>query len=140
MAAKYTGMALLGAVIGAVVAGTTLAVAGLMAPAGYSWDGTGVAVLATVGTAAAMTVVGAGIGGAVGNAPAALTGTYVVLLVALNILRGVKPAWAGNVDPLQAIADLIQGGPGVARPLAILAAWLLAAAAAGIAATRRRAV
>lgn len=41
MTAKYAGAALLGAVIGAVVAGTTLGVAALMGPAGYSWTAPG---------------------------------------------------------------------------------------------------
>lgn len=87
-----------------------------------------------------MTVVGAGIGGAVGNVAAALTGTYVVLLVAISILHGVRPGWAENIDPLSSISDLIEGGPGVTRPLAVLAAWLVAATTAGVVATRRRAV
>src|SRR5919197_1463729 len=93
--AKYAGTAVLGAVITAIVAGSTLAVA----------------------------VIGAGIGAAVANAPAALTGTYVLLLVAMNLLRAVKPSWANHIDPLQNMADLISRQGVAAAHIAVLAGW-----------------
>jgi hypothetical protein len=139
LTAKYAGTALLGAVVSAVVVGSTLAVAALGTGAGFSWAGTGVAVAATIGAGAALTVVGAGIGAAVGNAPAALTGTYLVLLVAINILNGAKPSWGKHVDPLSAVFDLVEGDA-AARPVAVLAGWVLVTAVAGIVVTRRRAV
>jgi hypothetical protein len=139
LAAKYVGTGLLGAVVSTVVVGSTLAVAALGTGAGFSWAGTGVAIAATIGAGAALTVVGAGIGAAVGNAPAALTGTYLVLLVAINILNGAKPSWGKRVDPLSAIFDLVEGDA-AARPIAVLAGWVLATAVAGVFVTRRRAI
>jgi hypothetical protein len=84
-------------------------------------------------------VVGAGIGATVGNAPAALTGTYLVLLVGMSVLNGAKPTWGKNIDPLSAMFDLIEGDA-AARPIAVLAGWLIVTTVAGIAVTRRRAV
>ena len=95
--------------------------------------------MATVGAGAALTVVGAGIGAAIGNAPAALTGTYLVLLVGMTVLNSAKPIWGKHVDPLSAMFDLVEGDA-TARPIAILAGWLLVTAIAGIAVTRRRAI
>ena len=139
LTAKYAGTALLGAAISAVVVASTYAVASIGAGAGFSWAGAGIAAVATVGAGAALTVVGAGIGAAIGNAPAALTGTYLVLLVGMTVLNGAKPAWGKQVDPLSAMFDLVEGDA-IARPIAVLAGWLLVTAIAGIAVTRRRAV
>lgn len=139
LTAKYAGTALLGAALATVVVASTLAVAAIGTGSGFSWAGTGVAIAATIGAGAALTVVGAGIGAAVGNAPAALTGTYLVLLVAINVLNVAKPSWGKHVDPLSAVFDLVEGDA-AARPVAVLAGWVLATAAAGIIVTRRRAV
>jgi hypothetical protein len=139
LAAKYVGTALLGAAISAIVVGTTFAVAAVGTGAEFSWDGIGVAIAAAIAAGAALTVVGAGIGAAVGNAPAALTGTYLVLLVAINILNGAKPVWGKRVDPLSAMFDLIEGDA-TARPIAVLAGWVVVSAVAGVVVTRRRAV
>ena len=116
---------------------STFAVAAIGAD--FSWTGAGVAAVATVGAGAALTVVGAGIGAAIGNAPAALTGTYLVLLVGMTVLSGAKPTWGKHVDPLAAMFDLVEGDA-TARPIAVLAGWLVVTAVAGIAVTRRRAV
>jgi ABC-2 type transport system permease protein len=137
LAAKYVGMAVLGATISAVVVATTYGVAAIGTD--FSWTGAGVAAAATVGAGAALTVVGAGIGAAVGNAPAALTGTYLILLVGMTVLNGAKPTWGKHVDPLAAMFDLVEGDA-TARPIAVLAGWLVVTAIAGITVTRRRAV
>jgi hypothetical protein len=137
LAAKYAGMAVLGAAISAVVVGTTYAVAAVGTD--FSWDRAGIAAIATVGAGAALTVVGAGIGAAIANAPAALTGTYLVLLVGMTVLSGAKPDWGKKVDPLSAMFDLIQGDA-AARPVAVLAGWLVTTAVAGVVVTRRRAI
>jgi ABC-2 type transport system permease protein len=137
LAAKYVGMAVLGATISAVVVVTTYGVAAIGTD--FSWTGAGVAAAATVGAGAALTVVGAGIGAAVGNAPAALTGTYLILLVGMTVLNGAKPTWGKHVDPLAAMFDLVEGDA-TARPIAVLAGWLVVTAIAGITVTRRRAV
>jgi ABC-2 type transport system permease protein len=139
LTAKYAATALLGAALSTVVVATTLAVAAIGTGPDFSWAGTGVAIAATIGAGAALTVVGAGIGAAVGNAPAALTGTYLVLLVAINILNGAKPSWGKHVDPLSAVFDLVEGDAAV-RPIAVLTGWVVATAVAGILVTRRRAV
>jgi len=137
LAAKYAGMAVLGAAISAVVVGTTYAVAAVGTD--FSWDRAGIAAIATVGAGAALTVVGAGIGAAIANAPAALTGTYLVLLVGMTVLSGAKPDWGKKVDPLSAMFDLIQGDA-AARPIAVLAGWLVTTAVAGVVVTRHRAI
>lgn len=139
LTAKYAGTALLAAALAAFVAASTLAVAALGTGPGFSWAGTGVAVAATIGGAAALAVAGAGIGAAVGNAPAALTGTYLVLLVGMSFLNGIKPVWGKHVDPLSAVFDLVEGDA-AARPIAVLAGWVLATTVAGILVTRRRAL
>ena len=59
LTAKYAGMALLGAVIATVVVGTTFATAAVGTDAGFSWQGAGVATVATTAGGAALTVVGA---------------------------------------------------------------------------------
>jgi hypothetical protein len=137
LAAKYAGAALLGAAISAVVVGSTFAVAAIGAD--FSWAGAGIAAVATIGAGATLTVVGAGIGAAVGNAPAALTGTYLVLLVGMTVLNTAKPVLGKHVDPLSAMFDLIEGDA-AARPIAVLAGWLVVTTIAGVAVTRRRAI
>jgi ABC-2 type transport system permease protein len=139
LAAKYASMALLGATIATVVVGSIYAVTALGAADGFSWQGAGMAAVAAVATGAVLTVVGAGIGAAVANAPAALTGTYLVLLVGMTILNGVRPEWGRNVDPLAATFNLI-GQDGGTRSVAVLAGWLLASTVAGTVVTRRRAI
>ncbi|MFL6129326.1 MAG: hypothetical protein ACJ73E_09700 [Mycobacteriales bacterium] len=140
LTAKYGGMALLGGTIAAVIVGSTFAVAAVGAGAGFTWAGAGMAAVVTILAGAAMTVVGAGIGAAVANAPAALTGTYLVLLVGITILNGLRPDWGRNVDPLGATYELIAGSATAARPIAVLAGWVLASTVAGALLTRRRAI
>jgi hypothetical protein len=139
LAAKYAGMALLGGTLAAVVVGSVYAVAALGSDPGFSWQGAVPAALATVATGALLTVIGAGIGAAVANAPAALTGTYLTLLVGMTILNGAKPDWGRNVDPLGATFNLI-GQDGGTRSAAVLAGWLVVTTVAGAVVTRRRAI
>lgn len=140
VAAKYAGVGLLGAAISAVVVGTSLAVAGLWPGVEFAWTGAGTASLALVGAGAALAVTGAGIGAAVGNAPAALTGTYATLLVIIPVLQGIRPALGDRIDPITGAAELIGGEGGVLRPILILAGWVLVATVAGGMVTRRRPV
>lgn len=137
LAAKYLAAAGLGAALAAIVVASTYAIAAVGTD--FSWAGAGTAALSTVAAGAAMTVIGAGIGALVGNAPAALTGTNLVLLIGMSVLNGAKPAWGKRVDPLTAVFDLVEGDA-VARPVAVLAAWLVVTAVAGAVVTRRRAV
>jgi ABC-2 type transport system permease protein len=138
LAAKYAGMVLLGAALSAVVAGSSLAVAAVAAGPAFSWAGVGSAAVATIAVGAVMTVTGAGVGAAVTNAPAALVGSYLTLLVGMNLLRAAKPAWALHLDPLQAMADLISRHGSLAGQVGTLSGWLLAATVAGVLVTRRR--
>ena len=137
--AKYAGMAGLGAALSAVVVATTYALAAVGAGPDFSWADAPAAALATIAAGAATTVVGAGIGAAVGNAPAALTGTNLVLIVGMSVLNAARPALAKRVDPLNAIFDVIQRDA-TARPVAVLAGWLLVTTVAGALVTRRRAI
>ena len=137
VAAKYAAAALLGAALVAVVVASTLAVAAAFTGPDFSWDGIGVAVVAVIAGGAVLTATGAGIGAAVGNSPAALTGTYITLLIGMSVLNGVKPAWGRRVDPLTALFDLIDGAA-AARPAGVLAGWLVVSTMAGAVVTRRR--
>jgi ABC-2 type transport system permease protein len=137
LATKYAAAALLGAALAAVVVATTYGLAAAFSD--LSFAGAGAAAVAAVAAGAAMTAIGAGVGAAVANAPAALTGSYLVLLVGMTVLSGVRPAWAEAVDPLQAVFDGIQGDA-TGRPVAVLAGWLVATAVAGTTVTRRRQV
>ena len=76
--------------------------------------------LATVIAAgAAFAVIGAGIGAALANTPAALTGTYLLLLGVMPVPRTVKPAFAAKIDPANAVLTARHGadqGPGDRDP------------------------
>ena len=127
------------AVVGGMGAG---AVYGTCVGNALKWfpDRRGLAAGATAagfGAGAALTVVGAGIGAAIGNAPAALTGTYLVLLVGMTVLNTAKPAVGKHVDPLNAIFYLVQRDA-TGRPVSVLAGWLIVSTIAGVAVTRRR--
>ena len=65
------------------------------------------------------------------------SGFGVGLLVGMTVLNGAKPTWGKHVDPLAAMFDLVEGDA-TARPIAVLAGWLVVSAIAGIAVTRRR--
>jgi ABC-2 type transport system permease protein len=139
VAAKYAAAALSGAVITAFVAASTLTVAALAAGSDFVWTGAGMAVAATVAAGAALAAAGAGIGAAVANTPAALTGTFVTLLVGLPLLAAVRPQVADKLDPLTAMANLVNGQH-TATATAVLAGWVVIATTAGAIVTRRKAV
>ncbi|MFJ2031122.1 hypothetical protein [Streptosporangium sp. NPDC087985] len=138
LAAKALAMALLGAAYSAM--GLISAVA-ILAVWGPSLDWGAVATSVAVGTAggAAFTVMGAGIGAAVCNAPAALTGTYLTLLVAPPLLHQLSPTLAEALDPGSAVIQLASGNPSAVR-IATLTGWLVVTSVAGAMITHRRAV
>jgi hypothetical protein len=107
IAAKYAAVALVGAAITAFVVASTLGVAALTAGAGFAWAGVGAAIVATIAAGIAFAVVGVGIGAAIANAPAALTGSFVTIIVALPLLGGVAPEVFEKIDPLNAMTNLI---------------------------------
>ncbi len=133
---KAVALALQGAAFAAVGAALTVATLSVV-PDPVDWTSTGRAVGVAVAAGAAFAVIGAGIGAALGNSPAALTGTYLVMLGVLPILSAFKPTWAENLDPTTAIVAMAQSGVD-ARPVLVIAGWLVVATVAGAVITRRR--
>ena len=82
---------------------------------------------------------GAGVGAAVANSPAALTGLYLVILGVMPVLRGVKPEIGSRLDPAQAVLALAQGHAQT-QSILILAGWVSVSAIAGWTLTHRRAI
>lgn len=138
LAAKAVAVVLLGAALAAVSTALTAGALALLED-GVAWDGAGRAVAVAVAAGAAFALVGAGTGAALTNAPAALTGLYIVVLGALPILRTFKPEIGARLDPAEAVLTLAQG-TATGRPVAILAGWVVVAVVAGAVVTRRRAV
>lgn len=139
MAAKVAAVALMGAVIAAVSSGITAALL-TVAPIGNpTWDGVPLAMGVAVAAGAAFAVIGAGVGAALGNTPAALTGLYLTMLGAMPVLRLVRPEIAARVDPVDATLTLAFGYD-MTTPAFVLAGWVVVAVAAGAVVTRRRSV
>ena len=138
MAAKVGAMAVLGLVFAAVSAALSVAALYVM-PDLVSWDYAGRAVVTVIGAGAAFAVIGAGIGAAIGNAPAALTGTYLTVLGVLPGLSGWKPEIGEAIDPAAAIVTISQHGA-TATPIIAIAGWVVVATVAGTVITKRRSV
>jgi ABC-2 type transport system permease protein len=138
-AAKAVAAAALGAALAALAVGMSTAVLALTVGGDLSWAGVPGAVVTVVAAGAAFAVTGAGIGAAVGNSPAALTGLYLVLLGVLPVVRGVQPDFGERIDPVNATLALALDGPAT-TPIAILVGWAAVSTAAGAVLTRRRAV
>jgi ABC-type multidrug transport system permease subunit len=138
LAAKAVAVAAIGAVVAAVAASLSAGVLAVMEPsASWADAGRGVAMIAVAG--AAFTLIGAGVGAALGNTPAALTGVYLVNLGVMPLLQTFKPALADKIDPGNAVLDLAQAQH-QAQAITILAVWVGAALVAGAVMSRRRAV
>lgn len=138
LAAKAAAMALLGLVLAALGVGAAVGALALFT-SGVSWFAAGQAVVAVIASGAAFAVIGAGIGAAVGNSAAALTGTYLTLLGILPVLNSVEPEVAEKLDPASAIVTLAQHGAAT-TPIAVIAGWAVVSTVAGVLVTRRRAV
>ena len=137
LAAKAVAMALTGLVLASV--GVALAVGALaLFTTGVSWVAAGQAVVAVIASGAAFAVIGAGIGAAVGNSAAAMTGTYLTVLGVLPVLNSVKPEIAEKLDPASSIVTLAQHGAAT-TPIAVIAGWVIVSTIAGVLITRRRA-
>jgi hypothetical protein len=138
LAAKAAAMALLGLVLATLgVAGAVGALA--LFTSSVSWFAAGQAVTAAIAAGAAFAVIGAGIGAAVGNSAAALTGTYLTVLGILPVVNSVKPEISEKLDPAGAVVTLAQHG-GAVTPIAVIAGWVVVSTVAGVLITRRRAV
>ena len=138
LAAKGTAMAGLGLVFATVSVGLSFLALSAMSDQ-VAWDYAGRAVVTVIGSGAAFAVIGAGIGSAVGNAPAALTGTYLTMLGVLPVLDSVKPEIAEKLDPAAAIVTIAQHGA-TATPILVIAGWVVVSTVLGTLITRRRAV
>jgi ABC-2 type transport system permease protein len=138
VAAKALAAGLMGAAFAAV--STALSAGALfLIESRLSWDGSARAMLIVVAAGAVFAVTGVGVGAALGNTPAALTGLYLVILGVMPVLHTVKPAIATKVDPANAVLELAQGNE-TATSIAVLSGWVLVAMVAGTVMTRRRAV
>ncbi|MGY1849620.1 MULTISPECIES: hypothetical protein [unclassified Blastococcus] len=139
LAAKTGALALLGVVLAAVGAALSVLVLLGIVPETASWDGAGRAVLAVIGAGAVFAVTGAGLGAAVGNSAAALTGVYLLVLGALPIVRLWSADVAEWLDPTSATMSLATGSPEV-RPVLVLVGWVVVTSVVGHLLTRRRPV
>ena len=95
--------------------------------------------LTVVAGSAAFAVIGAGVGAAVANVPAALTSLYLVLLGVMPVVSTVKPVVAANIDPNGAILSLAQGQD-QGRAVGILVGWVFVTTVVGAVLTKRRSV
>ena len=136
--AKVAALALQGAFFAAAGAVLTMGMMFLI-PDPIMWDGIGRSFSVAVVAGAAFAVVGAGIGAALGNSPAALTGTYLTVLGVLPILQAFKPAIAEKIDPVTSVVDIAQFGWST-TPVLVIAGWVVVSTAVGAVVTRRRAV
>lgn len=138
LSAKVAALALQGAVFAAVGAVLTMGVLVLI-PDPIWWDGIGRSFAVAVLSGAAFAVVGAGIGAALGNSPAALTGTYLTMLGVFPILQAAEPEIAGMVDPVTSVVVLAQEGWST-TPLLVVAGWVVVSTAIGAHVMGRRSV
>jgi ABC-2 type transport system permease protein len=139
LAAKAAAVALMGMALAAVSAGLAAGVLVVTGGDGLVWEGVGQALLAAIGAGAAFAVIGAGVGAALANTPAALTSLYLVILGVLPVVRTVKPEVGARLDPAEAVLALAQG-QSETRSVLILAGWVVLASVAGWILTHRRAV
>ena len=138
LAAKAVAMAMLGLVLaGLGAAGAVGALA--VFTSGVEWVGTGLAVATVIAGGAAFAVIGAGIGAAVGNSAAAMTGTYLTMLGILPVLNSVQPEIAEKLDPASAVVTQAETDLAT-TPIAVIAGWVIVSTIAGIVVTRRRSV
>ena len=138
LAAKAVAVALLGAAFAAVATALSVLAVGVL-ETGVDWDGAGGAMATAVAAGAAFAVTGAGVGAALTNTPAALTGLYLVILGILPVVRTFKPEVGSKLDPVEAVLALSQG-QAQTQSVLVLTGWVVVALAAGAVVTRRRAV
>ena len=138
LSAKVVAMAVQGAAFAAVGAALTSAVLWAI-PDPVDWTGIGRSFAVAVAAGAAFAVIGAGIGAALGNSPAALTGTYLVVLGVFPLLQAFKPAIAEKVDPVVSVVMIAQMGWS-ATPALVITGWTVVSTLAGAYVTGRRSV
>jgi ABC-2 type transport system permease protein len=138
MASKVLALVALGAGLAAVGAALTTGMLWVI-PDPIGWTGIGRAFIVAVGAGAAIAVTGAGIGAALANTPAALTGTYLTVLGVMPVLAAFKPEIAEKIDPASSIVNLAQGYS-TTTPILVIAGWVVVSTVAGTVISRRRAV
>ena len=138
LSAKMAALAVQGAVFAALGAVLTLGMLWVI-PDPVAWTGIGRSFGVAVFAGAAFAVIGAGIGAALGNSPAALTGTYLTMLGVMPILSVFKPTWAENLDPTTAVVVLAQSGVET-QPVLVIAGWVFVSTVVGAVVTRGRSV
>ncbi|MGY1701194.1 hypothetical protein [Geodermatophilus sp. SYSU D00766] len=139
LAAKAVAVALLGGVLAAVSAAATAGVLAVAPVGDLAWDGVPQALGVVAAAGAAFAVIGAGVGAAVANSPAALTGLYLTVLGVMPVLRLAQPGIAEKLDPADAVLGLALGHGGTTQVL-VLTGWVVVSLVAGAVVTSRRAV
>jgi ABC-2 type transport system permease protein len=139
LTAKALSLALMGAVLAAVATAASAGVLALTFGGDPSWDGALVAMTTVTVAGAAFAVIGAGVGAALGNAPAALTGLYVVVLGVIPVAGVFQPHIASWVD-LNNSALLLAQGQEETKAAVVMAGWVVVSTVAGALVTRRRSV
>ena len=138
LTSKVSALVVMGAVLAAADAALSTAMLWLI-PDPVAWTGIGRSFLVVVAAGAAFAVVGTGIGAALGNSPAALTGTYLTMLGVMPILAVFKPAWSEKLDPVSSVVNLAQGFS-TTTPALVITGWVVVATVLGTVISRRRAV
>ena len=139
MVSKTVAVAAMGATLAAISTALTMAVL-MVAPVGNpSWTGVTMAAGVSVAAGAAFAVIGAGVGAALANTPAALTGLYLTILGAMPALRIWKPAVADALDPSNAVLQLATGHGTTGNTLTLVG-WVVVTTVVGTVVTHRRSV
>ena len=97
------------------------------------------AMAVAVAAGAAFAVIGAGVGAAMANTPAALTTLYLTVLGGMPALRLIEPEIAAKLDPTDAVLQLAIGN-GTTSNAVTLIGWVVVTTVIGTIVTRRRAV
>ena len=139
VAAKVAAVALMGAILSAIAIAASAAVLSVGPVGTPSWDGASMAMAVAVAAGAAFAVIGAGVGAAMANTPAALTTLYLVVLGGMPALRLIEPEIAAKLDPTDAVLQLAMGDGGTSHTLTLVG-WVVVTTVVGTIITRRRAV
>jgi hypothetical protein len=139
LTAKAVSLALMGAVLAAVATTASAGVLALTFGGDPSWDGAPVAMATVALAGSAFAVTGAGVGAALGNAPAALTGLYVTVLGVVPVAGVFQPEIVSWVDLNNSVLLLAQGQE-QAKAAVVMAGWVVVSTVVGALVTRRRQV
>jgi ABC-2 type transport system permease protein len=139
LTAKTVSLTLTGAVLAGVATAASAGVLALTFGRNPSWDGALAAMGSVTVAGAAFAVIGAGVGAALGNAPAALTGLYVFVLGVVPVAGIFQPDVTSWVDLNNSVLLLAQGQEET-KAAVVMAGWVVVSTVAGAVVTRRRQV